>query len=60
MLQLVRHICSDPADSTELRLIFANQSEQDILLRDELDRYQREHPNQFQVWYTIDRATEGN
>ncbi|KOB68950.1 NADH-cytochrome b5 reductase 2 [Operophtera brumata] len=45
----VRHICSDPADSTELRLIFANQSEQDILLRDELDKYQREHPAQCQM-----------
>lgn len=59
MLQLVRHICTDVNDRTELKLLFANQSEDDILLRDELERYQREHPSQFQVWYTIDRPTDG-
>ncbi|XP_073966180.1 NADH-cytochrome b5 reductase 2 isoform X2 [Choristoneura fumiferana] len=59
MLQLVRHICQDTSDRTELRLLFANQTEQDILLRDELEKYQREHPDQFKVWYTIDRAEPG-
>ncbi|CAH2237210.1 NADH-cytochrome b5 reductase 3 isoform X2 [Pararge aegeria] len=59
MLQLVRHICTDPSDKTELSLLFANQTEQDILVRPELEKYQREHPEQFKLWYTIDRATEG-
>ncbi|XP_045763850.1 NADH-cytochrome b5 reductase 2 isoform X2 [Maniola jurtina] len=59
MLQLVRHICTDPTDKTELSLLFANQSEEDILVRPELEKYQREHPEQFKLWYTIDRATEG-
>ncbi|XP_047989229.1 NADH-cytochrome b5 reductase 2 isoform X2 [Leguminivora glycinivorella] len=56
MLQLIRHICSDADDHTELRLLFANQTEQDILLRDELENYAKNHPNQFKLWYTIDRA----
>lgn len=60
MLQLVRHICKAAGDQTELRLLFANQTEQDILLRDELEKYQKEHPEQFQLWYTIDKANEGN
>ncbi|CAH2092156.1 unnamed protein product [Euphydryas editha] len=59
MLQLIRHICKDASDSTEMRLLFANQTEQDILLRDELEKYLREHPKQFKLWYTIDRANEG-
>ncbi|XP_023944320.1 NADH-cytochrome b5 reductase 3 isoform X2 [Bicyclus anynana] len=59
MLQLIRHICTDPSDKTEMRLLFANQSEQDILVRPELEKYQREHPEQFSLWYTVDRATEG-
>lgn len=59
MLQLIRHICRDPSDRTEMRLLFANQSEQDILLRNELENYEREHPEQFKLWYTVDRATEG-
>lgn len=60
MLQLIRHICKDVNDRTELKLIFANQTEEDILLRDELEKYQKEHPEQFKLWYTIDRPNEGN
>ncbi|XP_063530328.1 NADH-cytochrome b5 reductase 2 isoform X3 [Cydia strobilella] len=59
MLQLIRHICSDANDHTELRLLFANQTEQDILLRNELENYANNHPNQFKLWYTIDRADPG-
>jgi cytochrome-b5 reductase len=35
MLQLIREMLQNPDESIELRLIFANQSEDDILLRDE-------------------------
>ncbi|KAH9641914.1 hypothetical protein HF086_011664 [Spodoptera exigua] len=59
MLQLIRHICKDGNDPTEMRLLFANQTEEDILLRNELEKYQSEHPEQFKVWYTIDRPSEG-
>lgn len=60
MLQLVRDILKhSDTDKTELSLIFANQSEQDILLRNELDQLSAKYPDQFKVWYTLDRATEG-
>ncbi|CAB3228531.1 unnamed protein product [Arctia plantaginis] len=59
MLQLIRHICRDANDKTQMRLLFANQTEEDILLRNELEKYQAEYPEQFQVWYTIDRPNEG-
>ncbi len=59
MLQLVRHITKDPKDDTKLSLLFANQTEKDILLRDELEQVVKEHPDQFRLWYTVDRATEG-
>lgn len=59
MLQLVRHITKDPKDETKLSLLFANQTEKDILLRDELEQVAEEHPDQFKLWYTVDRATEG-
>jgi cytochrome-b5 reductase len=58
MLQLIRHITRDPKDNTQMRLIFANQTESDILLRDELEVVAKEHPDQFQVWYTVDRASD--
>lgn len=35
------------------------QSEKDILLRGELDELAKKHPDQFKVWYTVDKATEG-
>ncbi|XP_038213384.1 NADH-cytochrome b5 reductase 2 isoform X2 [Zerene cesonia] len=59
MLQLIRHICQDPEDNTQIKLLFANQTEDDILLRNELEQYQREHPEQFSLWYTVDRPKEG-
>jgi cytochrome-b5 reductase len=41
-------------DKTEFYLLFANQTEADILLRDEIDAMARNHEN-VHVWYTIDR-----
>uniref|UniRef100_A0A7N4PIB8 cytochrome-b5 reductase n=1 Tax=Sarcophilus harrisii TaxID=9305 RepID=A0A7N4PIB8_SARHA len=55
MLQLIRHITKDPADGTKCSLIFANQTEEDILLRAELEEVVKSHPNQFRLWYTLDR-----
>ena len=57
MLQLVRQIANDPDDSTEMTLLFANQSENDILLRKELDECAKDHPRQFKVRYTVDKAS---
>jgi len=36
MYQVIVKILSDPADVTEIRLVFGNRSPQDILLHDEL------------------------
>lgn len=59
MLQLIRHVFTDPKDTTELSLIFANQTEDDILLRTELEDIANEHPNRFHLWFTLDRPKEG-
>ncbi|XP_039605805.1 NADH-cytochrome b5 reductase 2 [Polypterus senegalus] len=59
MLQLIRHITSDPKDNTVCHLIFANQTEKDILLRSELEQIAKEHPDQFKLWYTLDKAPQG-
>lgn len=58
MLQLVRQMLKDPADTTEMALLFANQTEDDILLRDELEEIRDRHPRRFKLWYTVDRAPE--
>ena len=59
MLQLIRQITRDPKDETKLSLLFANQTEEDILLRDELEEAVKSHPDQIKVWYTVDRPTDG-
>lgn len=59
MLQLIRHICKDSKDNTQMALLFANQTENDILLRDELEAVQKKFPKQFQLWYTVDTAGNG-
>jgi len=49
---------SNPADTTEVSLIFANVTEQDILLRNELDALVYLFPN-FKVYYTLDKPPKG-
>nr|Q0P487.2 RecName: Full=NADH-cytochrome b5 reductase 2; Short=b5R.2 [Danio rerio] len=59
MLQLIRSITADSFDETVCSLIFANQTEKDILLRNELDEVHRNHPSKLKLWYTLDRPSEG-
>uniref|UniRef100_K7FTU8 NADH-cytochrome b5 reductase n=2 Tax=Pelodiscus sinensis TaxID=13735 RepID=K7FTU8_PELSI len=58
MLQLIRAIMKDKDDPTTCQLLFANQTEKDILLREELEEVKVEHPDRFKFWYTLDRAPE--
>ncbi|OON18101.1 oxidoreductase, FAD-binding protein, partial [Opisthorchis viverrini] len=53
MFQLLSYILSNDKDMTRLSLVFANNSEGDILLRDELDAYTTKFPNQLRVWYVV-------
>ncbi|XP_053321154.1 NADH-cytochrome b5 reductase 3 [Spea bombifrons] len=57
MLQLIRAITKDKDDKTICYLLFANQTEKDILLRNELEEIRANHPR-FKLWYTLDRAPE--
>ena len=52
MLQVIRAIMKDPKNLTEIWLIFANQTEQDIFLREELESLPKDR---FHLWYTLDR-----
>ncbi|MBN3303678.1 NB5R3 reductase, partial [Amia calva] len=59
MLQIIRAIMKDPKDKTVCSLLFANQTEKDILLRPELEELQVNHPDRFKLWFTLDKAPEG-
>ncbi|KAF3402009.1 NADH-cytochrome b5 reductase 1 [Penicillium rolfsii] len=58
MYQLIRAICENDADTTRISLVYANRSEADILLREELDAFARRYPANFKVWYMLDTASE--
>lgn len=59
MYQVMKAILADPTDKTELRLLYANQTEADILIRPELEALSTAHPDRLKIHYTIDRATPG-
>lgn len=58
MLQVLncmfRHLDSNP--NIYVKLIYANQTVDDILVRDELESLQRDFPTRFQLYYTVDKA----
>ncbi|KAG0178479.1 NADH-cytochrome b5 reductase [Apophysomyces sp. BC1021] len=57
MLQIIRAICRNPNDKTEVNLIFANVDSGDILLKKELDELAIKHKN-FKVYYVLNNAPE--
>ena len=59
MLQIVQAVIKDPNDTTQMFLLYANQTEADILVREELESIQQAHPDRLKLWYTLDRPDEG-
>lgn len=55
MLQILRAALEDPEDATKFSLIYANQTEQDILCRETLEDLEQRFPSRFRLHYTIDR-----
>lgn len=58
MYQLIRAICEDPRDTTEVSLVYANRTEGDILLRDELEAFARRYPANLRIHYLLDNPPE--
>lgn len=58
MLQLINEVLKKSDDSTQLALLYANQTEDDILLRDDIDVLGAKYQERFKVWYTVDRASQ--
>lgn len=58
MLQIIKAVLKDEKDTTNVSLLFANQTEEDILLRSELEWLDKQNKN-FSLWYTVDHSTEG-
>jgi cytochrome-b5 reductase len=54
-VQVADHILDNPADKTKVSLIFANVSEDDILLNKKIDKMAAQHPDRFKVYYVVDK-----
>ncbi|KAM3571276.1 hypothetical protein VYU27_006688 [Nannochloropsis oceanica] len=55
MLQILREMLKDTGDKTKVWLLYANQTENDMLLQEELDDIAQKHPDRFQLYNTLDR-----
>jgi len=53
MLQVLEEVLSENDDKTHVSLVFANNTEQDIILKDRLDALAKKHPNRFEVHYVV-------
>jgi len=54
MLQVVMEIMRKFEDSTKVWMIFANKTEDDILVREVLELIAMQHPNRFRLHFTLD------
>ncbi|KAF3454112.1 hypothetical protein FNV43_RR04559 [Rhamnella rubrinervis] len=58
MFQVTRAILENPGDRTNVHLIYANVSYEDILLKEELDGLAINFPNRFSVYYVLNQPPE--
>lgn len=59
MYQILTAILRNPEDKTKISLVYANVSEDDILLKEELDKMARQHADRLQIYYVLNNAPEG-
>ncbi|GLT71830.1 hypothetical protein SLA2020_438230 [Shorea laevis] len=57
MLQVIEAILKNPDDKTQVSLLYANVSPDDILLKQKLDILATSHPN-LKVFYTVDNPSK--
>lgn len=54
---MIEEVLYNPNDKTKITLIFANVSVNDILLKEELDKFAEKYPDRFKVYYTVDKVS---
>ncbi|KAF2470874.1 ferredoxin reductase-like protein [Lindgomyces ingoldianus] len=58
MWQVANAIFKNPEDKTKVTLVFGNISEEDILLKKELERLENTYPQRFRAFYVLDNPPE--
>ncbi|KAG9451109.1 hypothetical protein H6P81_011074 [Aristolochia fimbriata] len=54
--QVMQAILRDPEDETEMWVVYANRTEDDILLREELDAWADQYAGRVKVWYVVQES----
>ncbi|EGG13857.1 NADH-cytochrome b5 reductase [Cavenderia fasciculata] len=57
MLQVIKAIVSNPEDKTKVSLVFGNITEEDILLKKELDQVSENYPN-ISIYYVLNNPPQ--
>lgn len=60
LYQLLQGILKNPDDKTKVNLVFGVNTEQDLLLREELEDYKKRFPGRFDFVYTVTQKEEGS
>jgi cytochrome-b5 reductase len=58
LYQLVNEITKNPADKTKVSLFYGSQTEEDVILKPELDKIARDHKDQVTIHYFVDKASD--
>ncbi|ORY12451.1 hypothetical protein BCR34DRAFT_512557 [Clohesyomyces aquaticus] len=58
MWQVANAIFKNPEDRTKVTLVFGNISEEDILMKKELERLENTYPQRFRAFYVLDNPPE--
>lgn len=60
MFQLAQGILRNPSDATGLTLVVGANTDRDVLLKEELDRFEAAFPGRFRAVYTVSKPDEGS
>jgi len=55
--QLTRAILNNPNDKTKIALVYANNSEEDILLKQEFEELERKYPDRFKKIFAVSKSS---
>jgi cytochrome-b5 reductase len=58
--QLARGILRNPEDNTKVTLVYAANTEEDILLKKEFDTFQKDFPGRFEAVYAVSQPAVGS
>ena len=58
MYQLIKNVLNNPDDKTRLWLIYCNKTQQDILLKKELDALKEQHTDRLDIMYVLDNPPQ--